>query len=790
MTRDLITGTDRERRLNEVLLAFVEAVQAGRAPDRERMLAAHPDLRPELEECFASHDELERLAVPLRAATKETPHEEALVCDSDDRQRPEVGVEPQASSATPELGQLGDFRLLREVGRGGMGVVYEAEQISLRRRVALKVLPFAAAIDPRQLQRFKNEAMAAAHLRHENIVPVFAVGSERGVHYYAMQFIEGQSLAALIGELRRLTGDPTRQPPAAPSPSGTAAETTGPYFAREPQETFPDHANRLVAASVSRERSSGDRRYFDWVAGLGRQAALALEHAHQMGIVHRDIKPANLLLDPQRQLWVTDFGLAQMSGDAGLTVTGELLGTLRYASPEQALARRGLVDHRSDLYSLGTTLYELLTLRPIFVGRDRRELLRQIADEDPLPPRSVEHTIPAELETIVLKAVAKEPGERYATAQELAEDLQRFLEDRPIRARRPTLLEMIAKWSRRHRTVVRSGVGLLVLLTVGFAISTALVARAGWKTQEANEQLKAALAREQQRAQEASEERHRAEKNYQKAREAVDELAQVGAEELANKPELGDLRRRLLEAVLVYYQDLVEQRQDDPSSQDDLATARSQVRAILGELSASEGFGRVMFLAHLLDERSVQKDLEVLDFTESQAKGLRVRVELLFKQAAPRLSDFRKLTPDERKQHFQDMTKVAEDVLKEGLTSEQLQRLQQIALQLHGARAWSDPEVAKALELTDEQKRKIQTTLEEARRAMPGPPGIGGPPPKSGRGPDDSWKATNLQLAGVLTSDQEKRWSEMIGKRFEGVVNPGFRGHFGPPPQCQPPDGP
>src|SRR5262249_7272826 len=159
------------------------ARQAGQEPDRGQLLAAHPEFRPELEEFFAGHDEVERLAAALR--------EPAEVQESGVRSQ-ESGV--RGYDAASDLGQLGDYRLLREIGRGGMGVVYEAEQISLRRRVALKVLPFAAALDPRQLQRFKNEALAAAHLRHENIVPVHAVGEERGVHFYAMQFVEGRSL--------------------------------------------------------------------------------------------------------------------------------------------------------------------------------------------------------------------------------------------------------------------------------------------------------------------------------------------------------------------------------------------------------------------------------------------------------------------------------------------------------------------------------------------------------------------------------------------------------------------
>src|SRR5262249_39760930 len=179
---------------------------------------------------------------------------------------------------------------------------------------------------------------------------------------------------------------------------------------------------------------------------LGVQAALALEHAHQLGVIHRDIKPANLLVDGRGHLWVTDFGLAHVLGDPKLTLTGDLVGTLRYMSPEQALAQRVIVDHRTDVYSLGATLYELLTLEPPFRGTDRQERLRQSAAEDPEPPRRLDPAIPADLETVVLKALAKEPEGRYTTAQELADDLHRFLEDRPIRARKPNLPQRAAKW--------------------------------------------------------------------------------------------------------------------------------------------------------------------------------------------------------------------------------------------------------------------------------------------------------------------------------------------------------
>src|SRR5262249_6071443 len=221
---------------------------------------------------------------------------------------------------------LGDFRLVREIGRGGMGVVYEAVQLSLGRRVALKVLPFAAALDARQLRRFKNEAQAAAHLHHPHIVPVYAVGSERGVHYYAMQFIDGQTLSAQIQELRQRQID-------------KVARWQGDKVTEGPG-TLP--SCHLVTLS----------EFFRTAARLGLQAAEALEHAHGVGVVHRDVKPANLLIDGPGNVWVTDFGLARLQSEPGLTMTGDLLGTLRYMSPEQALARPGGVDHRTDVYSL------------------------------------------------------------------------------------------------------------------------------------------------------------------------------------------------------------------------------------------------------------------------------------------------------------------------------------------------------------------------------------------------------------------------------------------------------
>jgi serine/threonine protein kinase len=404
--------------------------------------------------------------------------------------RQATGPYAQSDAVQPE-GPLGDFRIVREVGRGGMGVVYEAEQISLGRRVALKVLPFASTLDSRQLQRFKNEAQAAAHLHHTNIVPVFATGCERGVHYYAMQFIDGHTLASVIADLRvqsqqaqRPTGErgtaaaearaapveeqAAQEPPVVDSWATVAGLVGEPLVSLAPS---PTHA----IAGITTQPSTKDARFFKCVATLGIQAAEALEHAHDLGVIHRDIKPANLLIDApltshhSPRLWVTDFGLAHCQNQVGLTMTGDLMGTLRYMSPEQALAKRIPIDHRTDIYSLGATLYELLTLKPVFSGKDRQELLRQIAFEEPKPPRQHNRAIPSEVETIVLKALEKNPADRYATAQELADDLERFLKNVPIRARRPRLVQRLRKWARRHRGSVTTAVilGFVVVFVAG-----------------------------------------------------------------------------------------------------------------------------------------------------------------------------------------------------------------------------------------------------------------------------------------------------------------------------------
>ncbi len=392
----------------EALEHYLAALQEGHRPSREAFMAEHPDLSDDLARCLDVLEFIQSAAGGATPGPQSSPSDDALPPDT----------------------ILGDYRLIREAGRGGMGIVYEAEQVPLARRVALKVLPFVAALDAKLVQRFRIEAQLAAQLNHPHIVPVYAVGSERGFHYYAMRFIEGQSLAAVIRERQRLER-PSVEPPSAPRA-------------------------RIFARAV---------------ASIGLQAAEALEHAHSLGVLHRDIKPGNLLLDETGSLWVADFGLARLRDDPGPTQTGDLLGTLRYMSPEQVLARRGVVDQRSDVYSLGVSLYEALTLRPAFDGKDQQALLQQVLFDEPTPPRRIDPTIPKALETVILKAMTKEPAGRYATSAEFADDLGRFLADTPVLARPQSVVDRTVKWARRHRTPMMAAATALVLaLTVASAL--------------------------------------------------------------------------------------------------------------------------------------------------------------------------------------------------------------------------------------------------------------------------------------------------------------------------------
>jgi tRNA A-37 threonylcarbamoyl transferase component Bud32/tetratricopeptide (TPR) repeat protein len=374
-TVDVAFDGDREP-FERVAEEFVERCRRGESPSVAEYLERYPEHAETIRKLLPAVAMIERLG---RGAASPS-------------------AEQQPPRATPS--QLGDFRIVRELGRGGMGVVYEAVQESLGRKVALKVI-HQVQLDARRLERFHREAQAIARLHHTNIVPIFAVGEHDGLPYYAMQYIRGRGLDAVVDEWRR-----------------------------------------------GKTPVDGERRWF--VARIGIQAAEALQYAHEQGILHRDVKPANLLVDEQQSVWITDFGLAKLTGQDDLTRSGDVIGTLRYLAPEALGGRTG---PENDIYSLGLTLYELITLNSPFGDVSASELLRRVSESQPTRPRKLDPSIPRDLETIVLKAIAPEPGDRYPTALELAGDLRCFVEDRPIRARRATVFERMIRWSRRNRAM-------------------------------------------------------------------------------------------------------------------------------------------------------------------------------------------------------------------------------------------------------------------------------------------------------------------------------------------------
>jgi eukaryotic-like serine/threonine-protein kinase len=759
-------------RLMQAMQVFLEQLEAGHRPNRNEFLRRYPDLAEPLAQCIAG------LELVHKAASQEKP---AL-------------AGPQTFSAAAEQIQpanpLGDFQIMREIGRGGMGIVYEAVQLSLGRRVALKVLPFAATLDAKHLQRFHNEAQAAAQLHHTNIVPIYAVGCDRATHFYAMQLIDGHSLAVVIRQIRqqlgrRSTKDESR--PGALPPNGLVKDQPTVAYSTPlplPGEHREPETVSQVALALSTHRSGRQEKFFATAARFVMQAAEALEHAHEYGIIHRDIKPANLLVDTHGRLWITDFGLAQFRADAGLTRTGDLLGTLRYMSPEQASGQRVLLDHRTDIYSLGATLYELVTLEPMFPEQDCQALLCQIINDEPRSPRAVDKTVPVDLETIILKAVSKNPADRYATAQEFAGDLQRYLEDKPIRAKRPSLGDRARKWMRRHPSYVVAAVVPLLVVIAALLINIRMVNNEKDKTEQA-------LHRERERA--------------QWARDHLNLLVEISEKEMADQPFMEDTRKRLLVAALGYYQDLSEQEQGDEDVKNQLAADRERVRGLLDKLITLQG----AFQIFLVGEPPVQTDLKLSDEQKTQINKLRDR---WVSESIGHLTNNEKLY---------QVAKQNEDALGEILDKGQLRRLKQIRLQKQGSRAFHETEVEKELGLTAEQKDKIRELeraawdkMSYARAPADGPPGFRPPPeggkggggpglgPDHGEGPggkplprdarekfaermkcfDESIENLVKEIVAALRPDQQTKWYEMTGEPFKGgpMFPPGPPGPFGP----------
>jgi tetratricopeptide (TPR) repeat protein len=387
---------------------FTRRVRAGERPTVDEYADRYPEIADLLRELLPTVAAVER-------------------AKSDSKEADRVA----ASFARPPE-RLGDFRIVREIGRGGMGIVYEAVQESLGRNVAVKVLPAHVTADERRVRRFDEEAKHAARLHHTNIVPVFGVGADEGLYYYVMQLIDGEGL------------------------------------------------DRVVAKRDDRRMSPRE------TARIGRDVARALDCAHSHGILHRDVKPANILLDRQGEVWITDFGLAQaLEADTGST-QAHLAGTLNYMPPERF---HGISETRGDVYSLGVTLYELACGRTPFAAKSSVELMRRITSETPPPMRTVGADVPRDLETIIAKATAREPAGRYATAGELADDLDRFLDGTPIRARRVSYFERAWRWCGRNRVAAAA-----LFTAVASLVSLSIVSAVGyWRTTRLNDDLAQAL---------------------------------------------------------------------------------------------------------------------------------------------------------------------------------------------------------------------------------------------------------------------------------------------------------
>ncbi|MFK8111116.1 MAG: protein kinase [Rubripirellula sp.] len=556
----------QQQRLTELLDQYLSRLETGQSVDVELMLRQNPDV-----------------AEPLRVYLQKLDGLRGIAPGFQDHGDLEPLVTGQAPSQVNSL-ELGDYTIVRELGRGGMGIVYEATQRSLDRRVALKLLPMASMLDPRQITRFKNESHAAAQLQHPNIVPVYNVGLHRGIHHYAMQFIEGQTV------------------------------------------------DQWIESSVA----TGDR-WKDSVS-MAVHAADALHCAHEGGIVHRDIKPSNLMIDHAGKVWVTDFGLARCQSKHSVTLSGNLVGTLRYMSPEQADGRAELVDHRTDIYSLGATLFEMLTGEAAIQGEDGSAVLRQIIDGVPPKLRRNHPELPVDLEVVLQKSMASDRDDRYVTMLDFADDLKAVLANRPTAAKPLSLPKRLLRWTKRHQ---RLSMFTALAATLVLGLATLGVLANGIIISEKNRDIEASAAL--------------TEVFFLRAQDAVDDLGSRYSTQLASVPGAEHIRQAMMQDTLRYYQEFAAQAQGNSKLLAQLALTHSRMGGLVQELDSPQ--------AAIKHYQEAAKGYQALLDDSPQSHVLRQAVSKNFDQLGLALLASGKV--DEAKQSFERAIEIQSQLLQQ-----------------------------------------------------------------------------------------------------------------------------
>jgi serine/threonine protein kinase len=623
--------TEPTEQIDQLVARFAECVRKGSPPSIEEFIQQNPHHSMVLKKLLPSVLLVEQIAKQATNSTVSGEYESDL----------------QSISQLPKT--FGDFEILREIGRGGMGIVYVAFQKSLKRKIALKTLTQQQP-SQKSRARFKREAESAASLHHTNIIPVFGIGEEEGILFYAMQLIDGVPLSSVIDSLRLryfgesrenahtaatdavvgfsaeqavnqlLDGTPTKFKPEALAVTDSIATHDSKLASTVPLPTqvsaptaYTDDATIEQTDPIQGETTSKLREgevslghnYYKNIAKLIASVANALQYAHHQGILHRDMKPGNLLLDRDNTIWISDFGLARPIDFSGVTQTGEIVGTLRFMAPEQF---KGASDCRTDIYSLGLTLYELLTLRPAVEFKDGRLIYRNTG-EGALHPEFGKSSVPNDLQTICLKACSRDPMQRYQHAGELEEDLRRFLDDRPILARRSTTYERLVRWSRRNPALA----GLLSLTALLLVSVAAILAISNQQKQKSLVEIEKLFRTAEQSVEQtkdaletARQEKERAEKNLALALEAFDNIVsniasrgttasamvEIGQEEEMlefSDAALSSADIQLMETLLVFFDRFAEQNGADLKLQSAIASRRvGDIQSQLGRTEDAE----------------------------------------------------------------------------------------------------------------------------------------------------------------------------------------------------------